>query len=95
MEMKFKTKMGDYMVDWSSAGWAYAVAHVYKLKTFSFLWMKFNKYVFVWESGSPRSRLDAEKMMPDRMKAWFESAISEYENYQKEWSKFNSDGKCK
>lgn len=72
-----------YRVKWAEYGWSYGVPIVRKrVKLFGVIpyWKK------VWQ-GEAINCLTAEKMLPDRMKKWFEEAVDEYENYTRAWAK--------
>lgn len=79
--MIIKGTLGTYKVFWRSAGWSYAEPVVQCKLNF----IIFRKWSKVWV-GTHTTCRQANKMHPEQLREWFESAVKEYEDYITAWS---------
>jgi hypothetical protein len=85
--MKITGKLGTYDCFYQQSGWSYAIVDIRKECTYLFGLIKSttsvsrDKYF-----GGHRLYSTAERMLPNAMRNWFQSAVNEYERYTIEWS---------
>lgn len=79
--------ISNYIVEWKSAGYTYAIPVVYEKRKFCYF---LTFYVSAWK-GDPVSSARAGRMKPKETIEIFTKTVKDYEDFKHEWKRFENE----
>lgn len=90
--MNYKMEIGNYLCNWCYAGFTFASVVLYEKKMVRgwFGKMKLKLIRIKYDPANSKNAIEAERITPDDLRRWYQSAIFEYEKYRDAWAAENA-----